>query len=416
MNSSSLRRAALPAVAVLTVGLDADRLRRQELSGSGGSGGSTLNGGGATSQANAEDTWRADFQKANGGTINYEEVGSGTGVQNFTSKAYSFAGSDAYLTSDQLSAAKKRCGGDALEVPAYVSPIAVAFNLSGVKSLNLDAKTIADIFDGKVTKWNDPEIAAQNSGAKLPSTTISTVHRSDESGTTFNFTDYLSKAGGGAWAERPEHGLAVSAKGGQGADGTSGVVGVAQRHRGLDRLRRRLRGQGRGTLGVVSIKVGCAFNAPTADGAAKVLAASPAAPTRTGDRHGHRHRPHRHGQGRLPADAGVLPASPARRTATPRRPTWSRVPELRRLQRGPAGRRLRRRAPPRCDRGAVEQGDGDRREDLVRQLIELTAGTTVSGAVVPAPLVLELPRSTRDRHRLPGADGPHRVTAPEPAR
>ena len=166
MNSSSLRRTALPAVAILTVGLALTACGNNSSSGS--SGGDTLSGGGATSQANAQTAWRADYQKANGGTINYEEVGSGTGVENFTSKAYSFAGTDAYLTSDQMTAAAKACGSDVVEVPAYVSPIAVAFNLSGVKSLNLDAKTIADIFNGKITKWDDPAIAQQNSGVKLP--------------------------------------------------------------------------------------------------------------------------------------------------------------------------------------------------------------------------------------------------------
>jgi phosphate transport system substrate-binding protein len=281
VNSSSLRRAALPAVAVLTVGLALTACGDKNSSGGSGSGGSTLNGGGATSQGNAEDTWRANFQKSNGGTINYEQVGSGTGVENFTSKAYSFAGTDAYLTSDQISAAKSACGSDVVEVPAYVSPIAVAFKLSGVKSLNLDAKTVADIFDGKVTSWNDPEIAAQNSGVKLPSSTISTVHRSDESGTTFNFTDYLNKAGGGAWSEDPNTVWPASAKGGQGFEGTSGVVGALTSTEGSIGYADDSAVKADGTLGVVSIKVGGSYNAPTATGAAKVLAASPAAPGRT---------------------------------------------------------------------------------------------------------------------------------------
>src|SRR4051812_6803646 len=225
VNTSSLRRIALPAVAALTVGLTLTACGDKSNSGSGSGSGGTLSGGGATSQANAETTWRADYQKANGGTINYEEVGSGTGVENFSSGAYSFAGTDAYLTSDQLSAAKSQCGADPIEVPAYVSPIAVAFNLPGVDTLDLDAKTIADIFTGKVTQWNDPEIASQNPSMKLPSTDISTVHRSDESGTTFNFTDYLNKAGNGAWADAANTVWPASLKGGQGLEGTSGVVG-----------------------------------------------------------------------------------------------------------------------------------------------------------------------------------------------
>jgi phosphate transport system substrate-binding protein len=220
VNTSSLRRVVLPAAAILTVGLTLTACGDKTSSGSGGSGGGTLNGGGATSQANAQTTWRADYQKANGGTINYEEVGSGTGVENFTSKAYTFAGTDAYLDSDQMKSAADACASDVVEVPAYVSPLAVAVYLPGLDSLNLDATTIADIFDGKITQWNDPAIASANPSAKLPSTTIATVHRSDESGTTKNFTDYLSKAGDGSWSADPDTVWPTSAKGGQGFEGT----------------------------------------------------------------------------------------------------------------------------------------------------------------------------------------------------
>jgi phosphate transport system substrate-binding protein len=274
--NTSLRRIALPAVAALTVGLTLTACGDKN-SGS-ASGGDTINGGGATSQTNAQTAWRANYQKKNGGTINYEEVGSGTGVENFSSGAYSFAGTDAYLTSDQMSAAKSQCGADPIEVPAYVSPIAVAFKLSGVKSLNLDAKTIADIFNGKVTTWNDPEIASQNSGVKLPSTAITTVHRSDESGTTFNFTDYLNKAGNGAWPAANTV-WPTSAKGGQGGDGTSGVMGIITSTEGAIGYADDSAVKADGTLGVVSIKVGNSYNAPSAEGAAKVLAASPPAPS-----------------------------------------------------------------------------------------------------------------------------------------
>jgi len=277
VNTSSLRRIALPAVAALTVGLTLTACGDKN-SASGGGGGTTLSGGGATSQANAQQTWRANYQKQNGGTINYEEVGSGTGVENFSSGAYSFAGTDAYLDSDQMSAAKSQCGADPIEVPAYVSPIAVAFNLSGVKSLNMDSKTIADIFAGKITKWNDPEIASQNSGAKLPDTAISTVHRSDESGTTFNFTDYLSKASNGAWSADPNTVWPSSAKGGQGADGTSGVMGILTDTPGAIGYADDSAVKADGTLGVMSLKVGSSYNPPTAEGAANVLAASPPAP------------------------------------------------------------------------------------------------------------------------------------------
>ena len=283
MNTTSLRRITLPAVAALTLGLAltacGDKSSGSGGTSSGGSGG-TLSGGGATSQTNAEQTWRANYQKQNGGTINYEEVGSGTGVQNFSSGAYQFAGTDAYLTTDQLSAAKQQCGADPIEVPAYVSPIAVAYNLPGVDTLKLDAKTIADIFTGKVTKWNDSEITTQNAGVKLPDTDIATVHRSDESGTTFNFTDYLNKAGNGAWAEAANTVWPASLKGGQGLEGTSGVVGGLDDTEGSIGYADDSAVKADSKLGVVSIKVGSDYNAPSASGAAAVLASSPAAPNR----------------------------------------------------------------------------------------------------------------------------------------
>jgi phosphate transport system substrate-binding protein len=278
VNTFSVRRAALPAVAVLTIGLTLTACgdNNSSTTSSSGGGGGTINGGGATSQATAQQTWRANYQKDNGGTINYEEVGSGTGVENFTSKAYNFAGTDAYLDSDQMSAASDACGGDPIEVPGYVSPIAVAFNLPGVKSLNLDAKTIADIFNGTITKWNDPAIANPNPDAELPDTAIATIHRSDESGTTFNFTDYLNQASDGAWADEANTVWPASIKGGQGLDGTSGVIGGLTDTEGSigyadDSAVKTT------DLGVVSIKVGSSYNPPTAEGAAKVLEASPPA-------------------------------------------------------------------------------------------------------------------------------------------
>jgi phosphate transport system substrate-binding protein len=280
VNTFSVRRMALPAVAVLTVGLTLTACGDKNGGTASDSGGGTLNGGGATSQATAQQTWRATYQKQHGGTINYEEVGSGTGVENFTSKAYSFAGTDAFLSAEQLTAAKDACGADVIEVPAYVSPIAVAFNLPGVSSLNLDAQTIADIFNGTITAWDDAAIAQQNPGAQLPSTAISTVHRSDESGTTFNFTDYLSKASDGAWSDEANTVWPAGIKGGQGLDGTSGVVGGLTDTEGAigyadDSAVKAT------DLSVVSIKVGSHYNPPTADGAAKVLAQSPAAPGRS---------------------------------------------------------------------------------------------------------------------------------------
>ena len=125
----------------------------------------------SSAQEAAQGVWRAGFQGDNAKvTINYDPVGSGTGRENFISKAYSFAGSDSALSTDEgeLDAAKARCNGeDPIEVPAYVSPIAVVYNLSGVDELNLSPATIAWIFDDQITKWNDPAIAEDNPDADL---------------------------------------------------------------------------------------------------------------------------------------------------------------------------------------------------------------------------------------------------------
>jgi phosphate transport system substrate-binding protein len=261
-------------VAILTVGLTLTGCGNNNNSSSsgGGGGGGTLNGGGSTAQAVAEQTWRADYQKANSGTtINYEEVGSGTGVTNFLSKAYAFAGSDAFLTTDQLTQARKTCGADAIEVPNYVSPLAIIYNLKGVDTLNLSGETAANIFNGTITAWNDPAIAKDNPGVKLPSTAITTVHRSDDSGTTFNFTDYLSQASNGVWTD-PASVTWPTGSGGQGLEGTSGVVGGVTDTDGAIGY---ADDSAAGDLGVANIKVGSAFVPPTAAGASKTLGLSP---------------------------------------------------------------------------------------------------------------------------------------------
>ena len=232
----------------------------------------TLNGSGATSQESAMDAWRAAFQTENPDlTINYDPVGSGGGITAFTSGAVAWAGSDSPLKDpDEYEAAQAYCGADgAINLPVYISPIAVVFNLEGVTSLNLDAATISKIFDGQITKWNDPAIAALNDGATLPDTTITTVHRSDESGTTKNFTDYLEKASGGAWTYPADKVWPISS--GESGEGTSGLIDVISSTPGTIGYADASKA---GTLGVVSVQVGDAFTAPSAEGAATALAAS----------------------------------------------------------------------------------------------------------------------------------------------
>lgn len=282
MTRTSIRRALVPGIAVLALALTGCGASNESDGGSDGGGASgglsgEIAGGGSSAQDAAQQAWRAAFQGENSGvTITYDPVGSGAGRESFESGAFLFAGSDSYITDDEgeLSKAKDQCGADPIEVPAYISPIAVVFNLSGVDSLNLSAKTIANIFNGTITKWNDPAIAADNDGVDLPDTTITPVHRSDDSGTTDNFTDYLSKAGEGAWADEASDTWPL--KGGEAAEGTSGVIAAVK---GGDGTIGYADESQAGGLGQIALKVGSEFNAPSAEGAAKVLEVSDPADT-----------------------------------------------------------------------------------------------------------------------------------------
>lgn len=272
MKSTTLRKAA-PAAAALTllVGLSACGAGNETSSGSSDSKLSgTLNGAGASSQESAVGAWKAKFQSANPDvTVNYDASGSGAGREQLIAGGVQFAGSDAYLSDDELAQLKKQCGGDIVEVPTYVSPIAVIFNLEGVKELNLSPKTIGSIFSGKITKWNDAAIKADNPDAKLPDLAITPVHRSDDSGTTENFTDYLDQTSGGTWTGGAVQTWPV--KGGEAAEGTSGVVQAVTNGKGTIGYADESQA---GELGKASVKVGDAFVAPSTEAASKVLDSS----------------------------------------------------------------------------------------------------------------------------------------------
>ncbi|MEO6473281.1 MAG: phosphate ABC transporter substrate-binding protein PstS, partial [Aeromicrobium sp.] len=230
----------------------------------------TLNAGGSTAQQAAVASWKKTFQTANPQTtINYDPVGSGGGREQFLAGGLAIAGSDAYLDDAELAKAKTQCKSDVVEVPVYVSPIAVIFNLDGVKDLNLDAKTIGAIFQGTITKWDDAAIKADNPDATLPSTTISPVHRSDDSGTTENFTDYLDQAGDGSWKGGKTKAWPI--KSGEGAEGTSGVVSAVTNGKGTIGYADASQA---GTLGVAKVKVGDKFVGYTPEAASAVLDAS----------------------------------------------------------------------------------------------------------------------------------------------
>lgn len=178
---------------------------------------------GSSAQKNAIDAWVKNFSQACGVQINYKGGGSGAGVTAFTQGQVAFAGSDSALKPEEVTASKKVCsGGQGIDLPMVGGPIAVGFNVPGVDNLVLDAPTLAKIFDSKITNWNDPAIKKLNPSAKLPDLKIQPFHRSDESGTTDNFTKYLIATTPDNW--KYSGGKAWQAKGGQSAPQSAGVA------------------------------------------------------------------------------------------------------------------------------------------------------------------------------------------------
>jgi phosphate transport system substrate-binding protein len=189
----------------------------------------TITAGGSSAQANAEQAWTAAYKaQATGVTLNYDKSqGSGGGVTNWLAGSYDFAGSDSALKPEQATAALTSCGPDgAINLPVYLDGVAVIFNLPGVKSLNLSSATIAKIFSLKITTWNDAAIAADNPKATLPATPITTVTRSDGSGTTQNFTNYLSTVQPSVWTYPASNAWPVAGSSAQ--QGGSGVVNTVK--------------------------------------------------------------------------------------------------------------------------------------------------------------------------------------------
>jgi len=189
----------------------------------------TITAGGSSAQANAEAAWTAAFQaQVPGVTINYDKSqGSGGGVTNWLAGSYDFAGSDSPLSAEQQTSAATLCGaGGAINLPVYLDGVSIIFNLSGVKKLNLSSATIARIFSLSIKTWNDPAIAADNPGVTLPSTAITTVTRSDGSGTTQNFTNYLSTVAKADWTSPASNKWPIAGSSAQ--QGGSGVVNTVK--------------------------------------------------------------------------------------------------------------------------------------------------------------------------------------------
>ncbi len=184
----------------------------------------SITASGSSAQENAMSKWIKDYQAAcSGATINYQAVGSGSGIQQFIQGSTAFAGSDSALKDDEQPKADKRCAtGKAINIPMVTGPIAVAYNLKGVDSLVLDGPTLGQIFAGKIKSWDDAAIKKLNGSASLPSTPIQPIHRSDSSGTTDNFTKYLAAAAPSDWTFG--NAKEWKAPGGQGAAKSAGVT------------------------------------------------------------------------------------------------------------------------------------------------------------------------------------------------
>jgi phosphate transport system substrate-binding protein len=178
---------------------------------------------GSSAQKNAIDAWVKQFTQACGVQINYKGGGSGAGITAFTQGQVAFAGSDSALKPEEVIESKKVCsGGQGIDLPMVGGPIAVGVNVSGVDKLTLDAPTIAKIFNDQIKNWNDPAIKKLNPGVELPNLKIQAFHRSDDSGTTDNFTKYLIASAKSDWPY--DGGKTWQAKGGQSAAQSSGVA------------------------------------------------------------------------------------------------------------------------------------------------------------------------------------------------
>jgi phosphate transport system substrate-binding protein len=219
---------ALGSAAAIALGVAACGSSDSTNGSTGGSSSSSaaLNGAGSTFQAPLVSEWASRFKDSGGTTVNYQPVGSGAGIAQLTAGTVDFAGSDAVMKPEEVAAGKDK--GTPVHVPIALGAVTVSYNLDGVdRGLRLDGPTIADVYLGRVTKWNDDEIASLNPGVDLPDTDITVCHRSDESGTTANFTQFLADYSR-AWADGPGVDKSVQWPVGTGARGNDGVAGCVK--------------------------------------------------------------------------------------------------------------------------------------------------------------------------------------------
>ncbi|TCN40900.1 phosphate transport system substrate-binding protein [Kribbella orskensis] len=244
----------------------------------------TLNAEGSSAQKNAiEEVISKYNEKCADVTVNYNPTGSGAGIKQFNASQVDFAGSDSALKTEgvdgavsEADAAAKRCGGNpALNLPMVIGPVAIAYNVDGLDKLILDGPTAAKIFQGTIKTWNAPEIAKLNPGVTLPSAPIAVFFRSDESGTTENFSKYLAAAGGGAWTGKPAKkwtgtgaGKEKSAGVAEGVKSTKNSITYVEWSYAVDNK-----------LGVAQVDTGAGAVELSADSAGKALAAAKPAGT-----------------------------------------------------------------------------------------------------------------------------------------
>jgi phosphate transport system substrate-binding protein len=192
--------------------------------------GGTVTGAGSTFAAPLYDQLGAEFKDKNQTTINYQSVGSGAGVAQFIANTVDYGATDVALKDDEVTQAQAK--SEPLNIPVAFGAVTVSYNVEGVeKGLKLDGPTVADIYLGKIKKWNDPAIASQNSGVKLPDADITVVHRSDGSGTTGLFTEFLSDYSD-EWKSQVGSDKTVKWPTGTGSKGNEGVAGTVKQTQG----------------------------------------------------------------------------------------------------------------------------------------------------------------------------------------
>ncbi|MFL5368564.1 MAG: phosphate ABC transporter substrate-binding protein PstS [Myxococcales bacterium] len=186
-----------------------------------------INGAGATFPFPLYSKWFSTYNKMHPDVrINYQSIGSGGGIKQVTEKTVDFGASDAPMSDEELSRAQ-----GIQHIPTVMGAVVLVYNVPGLQSLRLTPETLAGIFLGKISNWNDPALAKDTPGAKLPDTPIAVAHRSDGSGTTYSFTDYLSKVSA-QWKSGPGTGKSVNWPAGLGGKGNEGVTGLVKQNEG----------------------------------------------------------------------------------------------------------------------------------------------------------------------------------------